>query len=106
MVSYLMEKRRPAYRLSAIQDAFDRPDRLMATTTALKGAAALGMGRQDMVDVIQALRPGDFYKSMTSHRDHTVWQDVYHGRSSAGLVYVKFTAGIVTQFLLLSFKEK
>lgn len=101
-----MEKRKPTYRLSAIQDAFDRPDRLMATTTALKGAAALGMGRQEIVNVIQGLRPGDFYKSMTSHHDRTVWQDVYHGRSPAGLVYVKFTAGVVTQFLLLSFKEK
>jgi hypothetical protein len=31
---------------------------------------------------------------------------VYHVPSTAGLLYVKFTADVVTAFLLLSFKEK
>ncbi|WP_417769334.1 type II toxin-antitoxin system MqsR family toxin [Stappia sp.] len=106
MVPFLIEKRKPAYDLAAIRTTFNRPDRLVTTTTALKGAAALGMGRQEIVDVIQDLRPADFHKSMTSFHDHTLWQDVYHGRSAAGPVYVKFTAGVVTRFLLLSFKEK
>jgi motility quorum-sensing regulator/GCU-specific mRNA interferase toxin len=43
---------------------------------------------------------------MTAYEDHRVWQDVYHVPSSAGLLYVKFTADAVTEFLLLSFKEK
>jgi motility quorum-sensing regulator/GCU-specific mRNA interferase toxin len=47
-----------------------------------------------------------FYKSMTSHGDHRIWQDVYHVPSEAGTLYVKFTADVVTEFLLLSFKEK
>ena len=47
-----------------------------------------------------------FYKSMTSYGDHRVWQDVYHVPSEAGMLYVKFTADVVTEFLLLSFKEK
>ncbi len=47
-----------------------------------------------------------FYKSMTSHADHRVWQDVYHIPSAIGVLYVKFTADAVTDFKLLSFKEK
>ena len=47
-----------------------------------------------------------FYKSMTSHAVHRIWQDVYHVPSAHGLLYVKFTADVVTGFLLLSFKEK
>ena len=47
-----------------------------------------------------------FYKSMTSYGDHRIWQDVYHVPSSDGLLYVKFTADVVTEFLLLSFREK
>jgi motility quorum-sensing regulator/GCU-specific mRNA interferase toxin len=35
-----------------------------------------------------------------------MWQDVNHVPSEAGLLYVKFTADVVTEFLLLSFKEK
>jgi hypothetical protein len=47
-----------------------------------------------------------FYKSMTSHGDHRIWQDLYHVPSEAGTLYVKFAADVVTEFLLLSFKEK
>ena len=43
---------------------------------------------------------------MTSYADHRVWQDVCYVPSAAGLLYVKFTADAVTEFLLLSFKEK
>lgn len=32
--------------------------------------------------------------------------DVYHVPSAAGILYVKFRADLVTEFLLLSFKEK
>jgi hypothetical protein len=49
---------------------------------------------------------GAFYKSMTSYRDHRIWQDVYHVPSEAGLLYIKFTADAISEFLLLSFKEK
>ncbi|MHB1014301.1 MAG: type II toxin-antitoxin system MqsR family toxin, partial [Desulfurivibrionaceae bacterium] len=47
-----------------------------------------------------------FYKSMTAYADSRLWQDVYHVPSPVGLLYVKFTADAVTEFLLLSFKEK
>ena len=47
-----------------------------------------------------------FYKSMTSYGDHRIWQDVYHVPSVVGTLYVKFTADVVTEFVLLSFKER
>ncbi len=47
-----------------------------------------------------------FYKSMTAYADYSRWQDVYHVPSPVGVLYVKFTADVVTEFLLLSFKEK
>jgi len=47
-----------------------------------------------------------FYKSMTSYADSRLWQDVYHVPSLVGVLYVKFTADVITEFLLLSFKEK
>ena len=50
---------------------------------------------------------GQFYKSMTSNYDPKIWQDVYHVPHAAGTLYVKFTDnGSVTEFTLLSFKEK
>lgn len=58
------------------------------------------------MDVVYGMTRQHFYKSMTSYADHRLWQDVYHVPSSVGVLYVKVTAGIVTEFLLLSFKRK
>jgi motility quorum-sensing regulator/GCU-specific mRNA interferase toxin len=101
-----MEKRKPTYDLDAFRATFASVDRLRATGTALKGAATLGFDRTDIVATIQTMRRSHFYKSMTSHADHRIWQDVYHVPSPMGVLYVKFTADTVTEFLLLSFKEK
>ena len=51
----------------------------------------LGLAFSDMLDVVMALTPADFYKSMTTHADHTVWQDVYRPGTQAGDVYLKLT---------------
>ena len=55
---------------------------------------------------IQTMKQEHFFKSMTAYADHRLWQDVYHVPSSIGVLYVKFTADVLTKFLLLSFKEK
>jgi motility quorum-sensing regulator/GCU-specific mRNA interferase toxin len=81
-------------------------DKLNATTTAVRTAAALGFDRAEIVATIQTMERKQFYKSMTSYSDHRIWQDVYHVPSRVGTLYVKFTADVVTEFLLLSFKEK
>jgi motility quorum-sensing regulator/GCU-specific mRNA interferase toxin len=100
------EKRKPTYKLAAFKVAFSREKGLNVTGTALKSAAALGFGRREIIATVQTMEPAHFYKSMTSYADHRIWQDVYHVPSEDGLLYVKFTADVVTEFLLLSFKEK
>jgi motility quorum-sensing regulator/GCU-specific mRNA interferase toxin len=47
-----------------------------------------------------------YIPAMTALADHWLWQDVYHVPSPVGVLYVKFTSDAVTEFLLLSFKEK
>lgn len=100
------EKRKPTYDLDAFKTAFSSVDRLNVTRTALTTATTLGFGRAEIVATIQTMQRSHFYKSMTALADHRIWQDVYHVPSAVGELYVKFTADIVTEFLLLSFKEK
>jgi motility quorum-sensing regulator/GCU-specific mRNA interferase toxin len=102
----MTEKRKPTYDLDAIKAAFSSAQGLRATGTAIKGAAALGYGRAEIVATIQTIERRQFFKSMTAYADHTVWQDVYHVPSEQGVLYIKFTADAVAEFLLLSFKEK
>ena len=76
----------------------------MRTTHAARaGASELGLSLSDMLAVVMTLTPGDFYKSMTTHADHTIWQDVYRPRTDMGRVYLKLT--IIDDVLIVSFKE-
>ena len=83
--------------------AFVKAGKVRATHSARLGAAALGFELSDMLAVVMALTPADFYKSMTSHADHTVWQDVYRPRTRSGDLYLKLT--VIDDVLIVSFKE-
>jgi motility quorum-sensing regulator/GCU-specific mRNA interferase toxin len=100
------EKKKPTYDLEAFKAAFSSVEKLAITGSALRSAAALGFGRVEIVSTLQTMQREHFYKSMTSYSDSRLWQDVYHVPSPVGTLYVKFTADVVTEFLLLSFKEK
>jgi motility quorum-sensing regulator / GCU-specific mRNA interferase toxin len=102
----MTEKRKPTYDLDAFKAAFNSEEKLVVTGTALRSAVALGFGRTEIVTTIQTMQREHFYKSMTAFADHRLWQDVYHVPSPVGTLYVKFTADVVTDFLLMSFKEK
>ena len=97
-----MEKRSPHCQLSVVK-ALIEEGKVRSTFSALAGGAALGFDFQGIVAVILALTPKDFYKSMTTHADHRVWQDVYRPTTPAGEVYLKLT--VVQDVLIVSFKE-
>ena len=97
-----MEKRTPHCRL-AVVNALVEAGKVSATRSARTGAAALGLEFSDMLAVVMALTPEDFYKSMTTYADHTVWQDVYRPSTQAGDLYLKLT--VINDVLIVSFKE-
>ena len=98
-----MEKLKPTYDLPAFKAAAGQ---MRMTKTVILDAAALGCGRQEIEETIQTMQRDQFYKSMPSYLDHRIWQDVYHVPSPWGTLYIKFTADAMTEFTLLSFKEK
>ena len=97
-----MEKRKPHCPLPVVHRLLEQ-GQVRATMTALSGAAAMDLGFDDMLDIMRALTIGDFYKSMTTHADHRVWQDVYRPSTEAGEVYLKLT--VIDDVLIVSFKE-
>ena len=71
--------------------------------SALAGGAAFGFDFEGILGVIKAMTRADFYKSMTTHADHRVWQDVYRPATQGGEVYLKLT--VIDDVLIVSFKE-
>ena len=97
-----MEKRTPHCKLAVVK-AMVAAGKVRTTISALAGGAALGFSFEQIVGVVAALTARDFYKSMTTHADHTVWQDVYRPSTQAGDVYLKLT--VIDDVLIVSFKE-
>lgn len=75
-----MEKKTPHCKLHTVK-ALIETGKVRSTLSALTGGAALGLDFDGIVSVVMALAPADFYKSMTTHADHKVWQDVYRRKT-------------------------
>ncbi len=99
-----MEKSTPHCKLSAMH-ALVEGGNVRATASAFSGARELGINDlTGMCAIIMALTSANFYKSMTTHADHRIWQDVYHAKTSSGdEVYLKLT--VIDDVLIVSFKE-
>lgn len=97
-----MEKSVPHCKLSVVKALIDS-GQVRTTKSAREGATALGLSFDDMLAVVMSLTTTDFYKSMTTHADHKIWQDVYRPTTNAGEVYLKLT--VVDDVLIVSFKE-
>ena len=97
-----MEKRTPHCKLPRVKELIGE-GKVRTTHSARAGATALGFSYSEMVAAVMALKPADFYKSMTTYADHTIWRDVYRPKTSAGDVYLKVT--VIDDVLIVSFKE-
>lgn len=106
MVYLMIEKQVPHFDLEKIKAAFSDPSKLIATNTAIKDAAALGYGTEEIAVITQTITKSHFYKSMTSNHNNAVWQDVYHVPHTHGTLYVKFTDNGGPDYVLLSCKER
>lgn len=100
-----MEKFKAHYPLQDVQAMVLRDGSRSFTFTAQRGAESMGLSRAEALGVVLSLTSNMIYKSMTTHSDNTVWQDVYHAPCPNGkIAYIKLTmqAGAV----VIQFKEK
>lgn len=76
----MLEKRTPHCTLVVVKQLV-AAGKIRATVSALAGGAALGFSFEEIVSAIAALTTRAFYKSMTTHADHRIWQDVYRPKT-------------------------
>ena len=100
-----VEKRVPTYDLEGFRQEFCSAQALRMTRTAQNSALALGLTLQDVVQMVQGMKSIHFYKSMTTHTDHRIWQDVYHVPWRGLVLYVKLMVDELGR-LIISLKEK
>jgi len=56
--------------------------------------------------VILKLTADDLYKSMQSHEDNSLWQDVYHKKIGLKTAYIKLQISSNDSAVIISFKRK
>ena len=102
-----MEKRKPHYLLADIQRVVADPANRVFTATALDGGLEMGLEESEMRAVVCKLTTRNLFKSMTTTHDHTIWQDVYHAMTPAGIVaYIKITGYTDGRPPVIQFKRK
>ena len=99
-----MEKGTPHCKLTVVKMLVET-GKVKATASAFSGARDVGINNlAGMCDVVMSLTGSNFFKSMTTHADHRIWQDVYHATTASGDdVYLKLT--VIDDVLIVSFKE-
>ncbi len=97
-----MEKGSPHCKLAVVKTLVEA-GKVRMTASAVAGGEQLGLDKSAIIEIVMALVPADFYKSMTTHADHRIWQDVYRPSTPVGDVYLKLT--VVEDVLIVSFKE-
>lgn len=99
-----MEKRKAHYDLEAVKAVVLQRGMDAFTKTAVRGLDTMGLSDADGLSVVLGLRRGMLLKSMTTHADSSVWQDVYHALCPNGkTAYIKVTLRI--DVVVIQFKE-
>lgn len=102
-----MEKRKPHYDLETFKRVAGDVRTLHLASVATLSARSMGFEAADVAGLVRTMDRRMFYKSMTSYRDHTQWQDVYHIPTLDGrVIYLKFIRNLIAEFTILSFKER
>jgi motility quorum-sensing regulator / GCU-specific mRNA interferase toxin len=100
-----MEKHKAHYSLSRVKVLIIE-GRYRFTKTAIKtGFEDFNLTLEEMKEEVLLLETAYFYKSMTSHNDATLWQDVYHKILGNRKAYIKLQI-LDDESVIISFKEK
>jgi motility quorum-sensing regulator/GCU-specific mRNA interferase toxin len=97
-----MEKSIPHCKLIIVKRLLEQ-NKVMISNVAYEGAARLGLDKSDILKIVSELTPKQFYKSMTTYKDHKIWQDVYRTKFDEINIYLKIT--VIEQVAIVSFKE-
>lgn len=95
------------YDLYEIQELLNDPNTRIITRSSFTEAVKLGYASEsDMVERVRKLKKTEIYKTMTTHKSSTLWQDVYLTADKSKLLYIKLQKSFDGKGIIISFKEK
>lgn len=101
-----MEKKKAQYDLKHIQDLIRSGKWVMTLTAKINAWEGFQLDIEGVKAVLLDLTRADFFKSMTTFEDHTLWQDVYHHWINDVQAYIKLQEADGTRSVVIQFKRK
>jgi motility quorum-sensing regulator/GCU-specific mRNA interferase toxin len=96
---------RAHYDLDELKKLLQNENTRIITGTSQKGAFSLGYVTDDeIIARCMQLKKVEFYKTMTTHHDHTLWQDVYKTKDPGNILYIKLQKNKQNSGVVISFK--
>lgn len=99
------EKRVPHYNLAKIQELIAKKKYIITHKAQDNARLDFDLTPKEIANLILVLKNTNFYKSMTSIYDHTVWQDVYHLNINKDIAYIKLQI-VSEKSVIIQFKRK
>jgi len=101
-----MEKRKPHYLLTQLQELLEDERTRIITRTCKREAAQVGYIDDEMiVERVQRLTRKEFDKSMTAYGNPKLWQDVYKSDDGERSLYIKLQLAVTGEkTVIIQFK--
>jgi motility quorum-sensing regulator/GCU-specific mRNA interferase toxin len=94
------------YDLNELKELLENEKTRVITVRAQNDAFTIGYLTDDeIIKRCLELRRSEIYKTMTTHHDHTLWQDVYKTKDPTRTLYIKLQKNKQNTGVVVSFKE-
>jgi motility quorum-sensing regulator/GCU-specific mRNA interferase toxin len=100
-----MEKLNSHYDLNELKRLIKNKNTRYITRTCIKNAHELGFSETEIIEVVLSLKNNNIYKSMTTHHNPKIWQDVYKIYNSGVNLYIKVQKSDDDKCIVISFKK-
>lgn len=101
-----MEKHKPHYGLALVKSFINQGLFSITRLASDNAARDFDFIPEEIINIILLLERDNFYKSMTSEHNYTIWQDVYHKNiSSLQIAYIKLQI-VKEKTVIVQFKQK
>ena len=101
-----LEKSVSHYSLSAIKKLIAEGKYTFTYAARKTIAEDFNITTNEALVIIGTLTAHDVYKSMQSHADASLWQDVYHKDIKGKKAYIKLQINHINNAIIISFKRK
>jgi motility quorum-sensing regulator/GCU-specific mRNA interferase toxin len=94
------------YNLDELKILIANPKtRVITVTTRANAFSTLGLATdEEIVEIVLTLKKTDIYKTMTTHYNSKLWQDVYKPVVNGKILYIKLQKSFEQKGVVIQFK--